>query len=237
MNRIAVAAALLPVALATAACGAAPGSDTSASSTPAASSPGPAPASPDPSISSPAVTPAVTPVVTPSGRTVPTPGETGGVPPVSRTPTAGASEPPAPTSTRRVAVTRSPERPPVVTGARFAAHPGFDRVVIDLRGAKTGYSVDWVRKLYEDGSGKLVDIKGGAYLQVMLKPANAHTENGRPTFPRTPVLRPGLPNLLGVVRTGDYEGVVTVALVLRERAGFRVFEQSDPARLVIDVAH
>ncbi|MGW4637630.1 AMIN-like domain-containing (lipo)protein [Sphaerisporangium sp. NPDC004334] len=237
MNRIAVAAALLPLALVTAACGAAPGSDTSASSTPAASSPGPAPASPDPSVSSPAVTPAVTPVVTPSGRTVPTPGETGGVPPVSRMPTAGASEPPAPASTRRVAVTRSPERPPVVTGARFAAHPGFDRVVIDLRGAKTGYSVDWVRKLYEDGSGKLVDIKGGAYLQVMLKPANAHTENGRPTFPRTPVLRPGLPNLLGVVRTGDYEGVVTVALVLRERAGFRVFEQSDPARLVIDIAH
>ncbi|MFC4531414.1 AMIN-like domain-containing (lipo)protein [Sphaerisporangium dianthi] len=229
-----VAAALVPLALLAAACGTAPGSGASVSGTPAASSAspavsGPTAASPEPDTSSGAPSPAGTP----SGQGSAAPSS----PWVTRTPTAGPSDPPLPTSTRRVAVARDPERPPLVKGVRFAGHAGFDRVVIDLQGAKTGYSVDWVRKLYEDGSGKLVDLKGGAFLQVTLKPANAHTEDGKPTYPRRPVLRPGLPNLVGIARTGDFEGVVTVALALRERAGFRVTEQSEPTRLVIDIAH
>ncbi|MFB9253941.1 hypothetical protein ACFFWE_37420 [Sphaerisporangium melleum] len=230
MKRITIAtAALVSLALAGSACGAGPGTDTTATATPAAPSPtatvagSASPRSPGPSGS---------PAPTETSPATPTPGATPG-----RTTTAAPGETSPPTGTDRVSVTRAPEHPPIVQGARFARHDGFDRVVIDLQGARTGYTVDWVRKLYEDGSGKPVDVNGGAYLQVTLKPANAHTEDGEITFGRKPVLRPGLPNLATVVRTGDFEGVVTIALVLRHRAGFRVSEQSDPTRLIVDIAH
>ncbi len=36
---------------------------------------------------------------------------------------------------------------------------------------------------------------------------------------------------------GDFEGVVTFGLGLRERAGFRVFNLSNPTRIVVDVGH
>ncbi|WP_248965468.1 AMIN-like domain-containing (lipo)protein [Sphaerisporangium perillae] len=236
MKRIAVATVLMSLAL-VAACGTEPAPGSSPTSTPdgpAPSSTGPVPtgSSPAPSASAP---PSGTDTTPPSGRP-PVTLSPSGVPSTLR-PSPGSTDLPPPTSTGQVRVTRTPARPPLVKGARFATHQGYDRVVIDLQGEKTGYTVDWVRKLYEDGSGKLIDIKGGAYLQVMLTPANAHTEDGKPTWTRSRVLRPGLANLRTVVRSGDFEGVVTVALVLRRRAGFRVIEQSDPYRLVIDIAH
>ncbi|MEV7969984.1 hypothetical protein AB0O34_28965 [Sphaerisporangium sp. NPDC088356] len=213
-----IATALVPLAL-VAACGTTPGSPSGAAITPAASSPAvlPPPASPSASAFSPS-TPS-----TPTTATV--------------TPSTGSSELPPPTGTRQVEVKRAPARPPLVKGARFAAHPGYDRVVIDLQGASTGYTVGWVKQLIEDGSGEPVDVKGGAYLQATLTPASAHTEDGKPTWGRTPMLQPDLGNVTGVVRAGDFEGVVTVAIVLRHRAGFRVTEQSNPSRLVIDIAH
>ncbi|WP_424529172.1 AMIN-like domain-containing (lipo)protein [Sphaerisporangium viridialbum] len=212
MNRIATA--LVPLALA-AACGTTPSSPSGAAITPAASSPAPLPSSVSPSA------PASSP---------PTPTAT-------VTQSTGSSDLAPPTGTKQVEVKRAPARPPLVKGVRLAAHQGYDRVVIDLLGARTGYTVGWVKQLIEDGSGEPVDIKGGAYLQATLTPASAHTEDGKPTWGRTPMFQPDLGNVTGVVRIGDFEGVVTVAIVLRHRAGFRVSEQSNPSRLVIDVAH
>ncbi|MFI0417874.1 hypothetical protein [Spongiactinospora sp. 9N601] len=127
--------------------------------------------------------------------------------------------------------------PALVRRVRYAGHPGFDRVVIDLSGAVPGYSVRWAESLVQDGSGDPIPVKGGAYLQVSLRPANAHTDAGDLTWTGGPVFRAGLANVTDVVRTGDFEGVVGVGIVLDHRAGFRVFEQKQPARLVVDVAH
>jgi hypothetical protein len=136
-----------------------------------------------------------------------------------------------------VRVARTPARPPLVTGARFAAHDGYDRVVIDLDGPMTGYTVDWVDGLVQDGSGKPLDLKGGAYLQVSLFPASAHTDSGKVTWTPAPVLRADLGNVRYVAKIGDFEGTVGIGLVLDHRAGFRVLEQSAPTRLVVDVGH
>lgn len=142
-----------------------------------------------------------------------------------------------PTETREITVTRDVARPPIVKGVRFGAHAGFDRVVIDLDGVVPGYAVRWVDEVVQDGSGERMDVQGGAYLQVTLTPANAHTEEGTPTWSGGPVYHTGLTNVRDVVRNGDFEAVVSVALVLDHRAGFRVLEQRGPSRLVIDVAH
>ncbi|GAA4578796.1 hypothetical protein GCM10023194_02610 [Planotetraspora phitsanulokensis] len=147
------------------------------------------------------------------------------------------AELPPPTSTKPISVERSPVPPPTVTGVRYARHASFDRVVVDLAGARTGYAVKWVPRLVQDGSGAVVKIKGGAYLQVTLFPAYAHNEAGEPTWKGPREVAAKLPNVTHVVKTGDFEGVVGVGLVLKHKAGFRVTEQSSPTRLVIDVAH
>jgi hypothetical protein len=147
------------------------------------------------------------------------------------------ADPPPPTSTKPISVERSPMPPPTITGVRYARHAAFDRVVVDFAGAKTGYSVNWVSKLVQDGSGTVIKIKGGAYLQVTLFPAYAHDDAGKPTWKGPREIASKLPNVTHVVKTGDFEGVVGVGLVLKHKAGFRVLEQSSPSRLVIDVAH
>ncbi|GGL05118.1 AMIN-like domain-containing (lipo)protein [Planomonospora parontospora] len=152
-------------------------------------------------------------------------------------PQAPPTGPEPPTSTGAVRVERNLDEPPLVTGVRFAEHAGYDRVVIDFRGDLPGYTVDWVPELVQDGSGEPIDVEGGAYLQVTMLPANAHTEEGTPTLTGGPILQAGLGNVRSVVKTGDFEAVVGVGIVLERRAGFRVTEQKQPNRLVIDVAH
>ncbi|GAA4939956.1 hypothetical protein HD597_009035 [Nonomuraea thailandensis] len=150
-----------------------------------------------------------------------------------QTPTGSA----APTSTAEVDVDRSGIEPAEVTGVRHAAHGAYDRLVVDLKGDIPGYSVKWVDELVQDGSGKPIDVPGGAYLQLTLFPANAHDEEGTPTWTGGPVYPARLGNLKDVVRTGDFEARVGIALVLGKRAPFRVTEQGSPSRLILDVAH
>lgn len=143
----------------------------------------------------------------------------------------------APTSTTEVDVERDGMDPAVVTGVRYAAHDTYDRVVVDLKGDIPGYNVKWVDELVEDGSGEPIGVHGGAYLQLTLFPANAHDDDGYPTWKGGPVYPANLKNLTDVVRTGDFEGRVGIGLVLARRGGFSVKEQSGPSRLVLDVAH
>lgn len=155
--------------------------------------------------------------------------------PQASSPTA-TPQPSSPTSTAEVEVERGGE-PVLVTAVRFAAHDGYDRVVVDFDGDVPGYRVTWVDELIEDGSGQKIDVTGGAYLHVDLTPANAHTEAGKPTWTGGPIFQADLGNVQSVVKTGDFEGHVGVGIVLDHRAGFEVKEQAGPNRLVIDVAH
>ncbi|MEV7005671.1 hypothetical protein [Streptosporangium sp. NPDC051022] len=162
--------------------------------------------------------------------------------PSTAVPTGSPSTPPRdglkpPTSTKEVEVKRTADGSALVTGARFAEHEGFDRVVIDLKGNAPGYSVRWVPELVQDGSGDPIDVKGGAYLQVTITPANAHSDSGSTTWSGGPVFQAELGNVQNVVKTGDFEGMVGVGIVLDHKAAFRVLEQKNPQRLIVDVAH
>ncbi len=157
--------------------------------------------------------------------------------PVTSSPatSAPARAEPSPTGSTAVRVQREGMEPALVTGVRAARHDGFDRVVVDFADEVPGYSVRWRSEVAEEGSGKPIDLGGGRALHVMLVPAQAHTEDGAATWESTSA-KP-LTAVTGIVRTGDFEGHVGIALISEESRTFRVKEYTGPSRLVIDVGH
>jgi hypothetical protein len=128
--------------------------------------------------------------------------------------------------------------PALLTEVRTARHPGFDRVTFEFTGDRLpGFKVAYLAGPAHDcGSGEPKEVAGSAVLEVDLRPANAHTEEGRPTIPfRERLLE--LPVLQEIERTCDFEAVVTWALGVSGRKRFRVIELSGPPRLAVDVEH
>jgi hypothetical protein len=153
---------------------------------------------------------------------------------------AAASNLSQPTSTRAVQVVKYPRPAPLVLDMRFGVHSTYDRVVIDLSGPLTGYSVGYVSRLTYDGSGKAVPLSGKAFLAIRLSPANAHAfvdEHALNVYSGPRLTWPGMPTVKGAAMTGDYEAVVSFGLALDHKAGFRVFTLKNPSRLVVDIAH
>jgi hypothetical protein len=98
-----------------------------------------------------------------------------------------------------------------------------------------GYTVEYVdRPVRECGSGHAVEIAGDGWLSIRLGPARAHDDRGRATvLERQRALR--MPVLRELRFTCDFEAEVEIVLGVATPNRFRVFEQLDPARLVIDV--
>ncbi len=124
---------------------------------------------------------------------------------------------------------------PTLVGIRAAHHPGYDRVVFDFAGGlPSTRSVRYVSQLLGDGSGLPVPIAGRAILKVTVAPANAHNGSGRSTAPAR--LAFALPNVMTVVRSGDFEAVTSYGIGLAKRETFKVFTLANPSRLVIDIS-
>lgn len=151
--------------------------------------------------------------------------------------TAGASPSGPPADTHRRTLTRHPATAPRLVDIRTGRHGAFDRVVLDLQGSAPGYAVGYVRQVTQDGSGRDVNLRGRANLLIRLRPAAAHTANGHPTYTGSQRSTVDDPELREVALVGDYEGVVSVALGLAHRNGFRVSTLHNPTRIVVDVAH
>ncbi|HEX7744291.1 MAG TPA: hypothetical protein VF462_03370 [Micromonosporaceae bacterium] len=129
-----------------------------------------------------------------------------------------------------------------LVNVRAGRHTCYDRLVLDFRGRVDGYRVEYVSAVTEDGSGRLVPLRGGARLQIIaVAPAY---DDYRLTY--VPANRRELVNVTGwqtfrqVAWAGSFEGQTTVGLGVRARLPFRVFTLTGPgsgSRLVIDVAH
>jgi hypothetical protein len=118
-----------------------------------------------------------------------------------------------------------------------ACHPTYDRFVVRFRsGGTPGYRVRYAGQIVQDGSGLPVPLLGSHKLKIVLDNARAHTADGtRSLVPD--VLNPLCPNLRQVKLAGDFEGVVTYGLGLKDKGAFRVFRLTNPKRVVIDVHH
>ncbi|MFF8012793.1 hypothetical protein [Streptomyces sp. NPDC007929] len=130
-----------------------------------------------------------------------------------------------------------------LTNVRTGRHTCFDRMVVDVPGAGTGvgYRVQYVDRLYQDGSGREIAVAGGAVIEVRVTAPAYDPETGAATYPGR-VARP-LPGVdLTGYRTfrdtrfaGSFEGETQLGLGVRARLPFRVQQLDD--RVVVDVAH
>ena len=129
----------------------------------------------------------------------------------------------------------APPTTPQLVAVRAASHPGYDRVVFEFRGGlPTQRSVRYVDQLIGGGSGLPIRIAGDAVLQVSFNPANAHNlVTGTPTAPSRLVT--GLPNVVEVVRSEDFEAHVSYGIGLVRRQNYTVFTLRHPSRVVIDI--
>lgn len=120
-----------------------------------------------------------------------------------------------------------------VTAAR---HAEFDRVVWRLS-EMPGVHLEYIdRPVRECGSGHPVALPGDGWLEVRLEPARAHTEEGRPTVPQRRI-EARLPVVLEIVRTCDFEAVVTWVVAVGSPEPFRLLQLDDPSRIVVDIRH
>jgi hypothetical protein len=124
-----------------------------------------------------------------------------------------------------------------LVSVRAARHEGFDRVVWELQGPMPGVHVEYVDEpVRACGSGEPVQLAGDAWLEVRMTPTNAHTEAGRTTIAERR-RGTGLPVVLEIVQSCDFEAVVTWVLAVRSPEPFRLARFDDPSRLVVDVRH
>lgn len=129
-----------------------------------------------------------------------------------------------------------------LTNIRSGRHTCFDRLVFDLRGKPSGYTVRYVARLEHPGSGTTVPVRGGAKIQVTIN-APAYDKDGhvvyQPKNPNEVVNVTGYSALRQVVWMGSYEGYSDVGIGVRARTPFRVFTLTDASasRVVIDIAH
>ncbi|MCX4759770.1 hypothetical protein OG562_01950 [Streptomyces sp. NBC_01275] len=131
-----------------------------------------------------------------------------------------------------------------VTNVRTGRHDCYDRLVIDVPGAAgddLGYSVGYVDTLYQDGSGRVIPVGGGAILEVRVNAPSYDPETGASTYPgRAGQPLPGV-NLTGYLTFRDtrfassFEGQTQLGLGVRARLPFRVLRLD--GHLVVDVAH
>jgi hypothetical protein len=119
---------------------------------------------------------------------------------------------------------------------RPANDGSFDRIVFDERFSPSGYTVRYVHHVIADASGKRVHVKGHFFLSVSIPGTSTGGAAGTPTEVHN-VMTPGLPEVVQIKKTGEFEDVVSFGIGLRHRNGFRVFRLHSPARLVIDVLH
>jgi hypothetical protein len=128
--------------------------------------------------------------------------------------------------------------------ARTERHDCFDRMVIEVPGAdrgSLGYSVKYVHRFHQDGSGDFIPVAGAAIIEVVVHAPAYDTTTGEPTYdavPRRPLPRvspTGYRTFRDARYGGSLEGQTQFGLGVRARLPFRV--QALPERIVVDVAH
>ena len=175
--------------------------------------------------------PSATPTPTPSPTRSPTP---------APTPSATPTPAPLPPGFSTARVTGVSQGLGLLTAVRVGAQPGFDRVVFEFESAVPGYSVGYTPlPLVADPSGLPVAIQGDHAIWVRMEPSASYDPSSDPlrlTYAGPTRITTSLQAVLEVVKTGDFEAVLSWAIGVRGERPFKVSTLSGPPRLVVDVA-
>ena len=130
----------------------------------------------------------------------------------------------------------------LLRAVRVGRNPGFERIVFEFVGSsQPGYRVQWVDPpITADGSGQVVQVDGDAHLEIVMQPASG-VDLSAPQLTvvyngpdRVPVA--GQTKVItDLVRTGDFEAVLTWVAGTTKRVPFRVLTLADPTRIAIDL--
>jgi hypothetical protein len=126
-----------------------------------------------------------------------------------------------------------------LTEVRSGRHECYDRLVLTISGDTTAnsYRVQYVSQVQADGSGFVVPLRGGAFLQITVGADNTGVTN---TSRRELTNVTGYTTFRQVAGAGGFEGYSSVGLGVRALLPFRVLTVTGPGnavRVVIDVAH
>jgi hypothetical protein len=132
-----------------------------------------------------------------------------------------------------------PTGPGLLKAVRAAHQTGADRVVFEFEDDLPGYAVRYVqRPVTEDGSGNTVDVAGDNVIEVRMERASGADLTGeefRQVYTGPTRIDPNTPVVTELVRTGDFEAVLTWVIGVRGKPGFNVTTVTGN-RLVIEVA-
>ncbi len=133
----------------------------------------------------------------------------------------------------------SPSDFALLEAVRSAGHACIDRVTFEFRAdGQPGYQVGYEPgPIVQDGSGDPVAVEGAAFLVVRLQPASGFDAGtGMPTYDGPGRIEPSGPNFITeVVRTGDFEGVLTWVIGLDQQRPFSVSRLDNPSRVYLDI--
>jgi hypothetical protein len=121
-------------------------------------------------------------------------------------------------------------------------HEGYDRVVFQFRDdGVPSYRVEYVAPPFaEDGSGDPISVDGKAFVAVRMEPASGfdlNTAEGELVYKGPKRLEgssAGTSVVKELVRTGDFEAVLSWVIGLEEKVDFRVTTADSPPRLIVD---
>ena len=124
---------------------------------------------------------------------------------------------------------------PTLTQVSAAHHYGHDQLVFQFRGGVPAkYSARYVSQVTGDASGLPVNVVGSALLRVAFSPAAGHNAQGLVTYGSAQRTY-ALPELIQVVKAGDFESVLSFGVGLARNAPFHLYAQPRLGRVVLDV--
>jgi hypothetical protein len=159
----------------------------------------------------------------------------------STTTTAADTDPLTGAGTTTVEGAASGQETELLERIALGRHEGYDRVVFQFKNQLPGYRVSYVQPpLKEDGSGNPVSVAGNAVVVVRMEPASGfdlNTGEGQLVYQgpkRIQGSSAGTSVVQELVRTGDFEAVLSWAIGLSDKVDFRVTTAPSPARLIVD---
>jgi hypothetical protein len=130
-----------------------------------------------------------------------------------------------------------------IVAVRVGTHGDYDRIVFEFvgRGGAAGVPPFEIktaaRPLYRDPSGLTMAISGDPVLGITLRGGTRASLDGRDIYTGPTDFKTGFPALRELAEGGDFEAIATWYAGLSGSACVSAEVLSNPARLVVDIAH